>query len=78
MKAMKFEIGKYYKHPSGHYIHILTQIETTMYGTCLCAEVAGIGRNASNALMPVWNDETCAQFYDESTEEEWMKTCYTF
>lgn len=69
---MIFEIGKYYRHPTGQFLRILCQIETTMYGVCLCAEVAGKSRHASNGLMPVGMDESCAQNYEECTEQDWM------
>lgn len=65
---MVFEIGKYYKHSGGGYLHILGEIKTTMWFDCFVAEEAGHG---NSELKPVGKDETSAQNWSETTEADW-------
>ena len=37
-KVLEFEIGKYYSHPGGGCMHILKEIDTTLFGKCFVAE----------------------------------------
>lgn len=65
---MVFEIGKYYKHTTGHQIHIISEIETTLRGRGLLAET-----NGHDELCVVGIMEENAVGYTEITREEWMK-----
>ena len=65
---MKFEVGKFYKHTTGHSLHVLCEIETTMYGNTLLAEIRG-GRND---FMAVGKDEDSTANYHEITKGEWL------
>jgi hypothetical protein len=67
---MTFEIGKYYKHTTGHMLHIITACKTTMYGWTHIAEQA---RDMHETFLAVGLDETSAVNYTEIDEEEWMK-----
>ena len=69
---MLFEVGKYYKHVTSHMLHVLTEAETTLYGKTLIAESVGTKREA---LIAVGGDsESYTVNYEESAEEEWMKS----
>lgn len=65
---MKFEIGKFYKHTTGDCLHILCEIETTMYGNTLLAEQRGGEEN----FIAVGRGEDSAVNYHEITKEEWL------
>lgn len=68
---MQFEIGKYYKHTTGyHMLHVLVEIDTTVYGRTKLAEIVGIG---NERLVAVGDNESDAANYVEANEEEWMK-----
>jgi hypothetical protein len=62
-----FEVGKYYRHEAGDAMHILADVETTMWGSCLLAERAILG-----ALVPVSKSEEAVINWEEITEEEWF------
>jgi len=64
---MRFEIGKYYQHPGGGMMHVISAGKSTMYGWCLIAEEHG-GSN----FRPVGSDEVAAQNWIEITEAEWL------
>jgi hypothetical protein len=64
-----FEIGKYYKHAGGGYLHILGVIRTTMWGICFVAEEGGCG--CGHILKPVGMDSSCSQNWTETTQEDW-------
>lgn len=66
---MRFEIGKFYKHNGGSYLHILGRVKTTLWDDCLVAEEAGRGENA---LVPVGEDEGAAENWTETTYDDWM------
>lgn len=65
---MRFEIGKYYGHPTGEQISIVGEVNTTLYGTCLIAE-----SNKTADLKPVGKDESNAENWVEINKDEWMK-----
>lgn len=66
---MVFEIGKYYKHSGGGFLHILCEAKTTMWVDALVAETSG----HDHGIAPVGKDECSAQNWEETTEVEWMK-----
>ena len=70
-QEMIFDVGKFYKHPTGHCLSIICEAETTMWGSTLVAESAGgyIG----STLLSVGKDEVSAQNYHEISKEEWME-----
>ena len=69
---MVFEVGKFYRHMgSGQDLAIVGEVNTTMYGHILVAEVAG--SKCGTGLIPVGTYESCAENYEEITFEEWMK-----
>jgi hypothetical protein len=68
-EKMVFEVGKYYKHTGGGYLHILCEAETTMWMDPLIAESAGHG---DGRLVPVGKDEAAAVNWTETTKDEWM------
>lgn len=69
---MIFEVGKFYRHMDlGQDLAIVGEVNTTMYGHCLVAEVADWKRGPG--LIPVGTDESCAENYEEITRKEWMK-----
>lgn len=65
---MKFEIGKYYRHTTGHELAILCEAETTIRGKGLVAET-----NGRDELTLVGESEENAVNYTEITKKEWMK-----
>ena len=67
-QAFIFEIGKFYRHTTKEEISIVGNVNTTMWGNCLAAEVAG-----SNTLATVGKGETATENWEEITKEEWMK-----
>lgn len=68
---MTFELGKYYKHPTGSMLHVITAAETTLYGWTLIAEQTGV--NAYETFLAVGADESSVVNYTEISEEEWKK-----
>ena len=65
-----FEIGKFYQHSGGGKLHILGELDTTMWGKlCLIAEEDG-----DSILRPVGKDEASAFNWQEITKKEWMKS----
>lgn len=66
---MKFEVGKYYRHTTGHELAILCEAETTIRGKGLVAET----NNPKEELCLVGMSEKHAVNYTEITKEEWMK-----
>ena len=74
-KMMIFKIGKYYKHTTGHMLHIVTAAKTTLYGWTHIAEQAGV--NARETFLAVGVDDSSAVNYKEIKEEEWMKAFST-
>lgn len=63
---MKFEVGKYYKHSSGALLHIIGEVDSTMYGHCL------VGEGTWNYnLLPVGMNESNAMNYEEINKSEW-------
>lgn len=67
---MIFEIGKFYRHPSGRDMAILGRVTTTLWGESLLAECAC---QRGHLLQAVGEDKTSAQNWEEITREEWMK-----
>jgi hypothetical protein len=65
---MIFEVGKFYRHNTGHEISIVGRLKTTMFGETLVAE-----SNGSIELSAVGSTESYAENYKEISEEEWMK-----
>lgn len=65
---MKFEVGKFYKHTTGHQLAIICTANTTMFGEALIAE-----QNTSIDFVAVGSDEAAAVNYTEITVQEWMK-----
>ena len=65
---MKFEVGKFYKHTTGHCLAILCEQETTMYGKTLLAEHTCEG----DGFIAVGMDEARAINYHEISREEWL------
>jgi hypothetical protein len=68
---MVFEIGKYYKHTTGTYLHVLCEQETTMYGNTLIAECAGY--KVADNFIAVGRDTAATANWQETTREDWMK-----
>jgi hypothetical protein len=64
---MKFEIGKYYEHTTGHIINPLVEAETTLYGKTLIAE------DSQGTLIAVGQDEDSTANYIEISKDKWMK-----
>ena len=64
---MAFEIGKYYKHPTGEEMSLLCEIDTTVYGKCY------VGETNRGELIPIGMGEGFADNWTEITYEEWMK-----
>ena len=62
---MKFEVGKYYKHPAGDMLHVVCWADTFMYGSTMIAEDDG------GELLAVGDTESNAVNYHEITKEEW-------
>lgn len=58
---MRFEIGKYYKHTTGNMLHILGELDTTMYGAkALIAEVAnGVVKSDVKVDVPEQKMPSC-------------------
>lgn len=69
---MKFEIGKYYRHTTGHLLSILGEIETDMWGKTLVAE--SNRPRAMTELTPVGSDAGAAVNYSEIDREQWMQS----
>lgn len=63
---MKFEIGKYYRHPTGAMLYIISAAKTTMWGWTTIAEAS------KTELIAVGDDESAAVNYTEINENEWM------
>lgn len=63
---MKFEIGKYYKHTGGGFLHICGEVKTHIWGHCLIAE------NKDGRLVPVGRDESNAVNWVEISEEQYI------
>lgn len=63
-----FEIGKYYKHTGGGFLHILGRLDTTIWGkNSLIAESSG----NDYGLQAVGGDVDSAVNWSETTKEEW-------
>lgn len=70
-KGFIFKPNKYYKHTTGHMLHTLNVVETTMWGRTLVAEVCS--QDKCVHLIPVGIDsESYTANYTECTEAEWM------
>lgn len=69
-----FQVGKYYKHiGTRELLHIIGEVETTLYGNCLVGE----STNQTN-LVPIGKGEGYAQNYVKIEKEEWdryFKVC---
>ena len=64
---MRFEQGKYYRHPNGYDAHILGWIDTTMWGRTMIAEVAS---KAGVQLLPFAVDESATVNWKEITTQD--------
>ena len=64
----EFEVGKYYKHAGGGFLHILGVVKPTMWNVCFVAEEAGHG---CNQLKPVGMDKDASVNWSECPKEEW-------
>ncbi|KKN78828.1 hypothetical protein LCGC14_0346000 [marine sediment metagenome] len=71
-KELTFEIGRYYKHTTGHKLHIITACRTTLYGWTHIAEQTGV--NGYENFLAVGFDESSATNYTEIDETEWMES----
>ena len=65
----KFQPGKYYKHTTGHMIHCLGFLDTTIYGRALISEESCSG----NIILVGFDSNFNTANYVEITEEEWLK-----
>jgi hypothetical protein len=65
---MKFEIGKFYQHTTGHKLHVVSAGLTTMWGWTLIAESDSMG------LCSLGGDEASAVNWSEICESDWMKS----
>lgn len=65
---MIFEVGKCYRHTTGHEISIVAEVETTMFGKTLLAE-----QTDRLDFMAVGLSEANSENYKEITREEWMR-----
>ena len=65
----KFQPGKYYKHTTGHMIHCLGFLDTTIYGRALISEESCSG----NFILVGFDSNFNTANYVEITEEEWLK-----
>jgi len=68
-KPLRFEIGKYYRHPWSEDMAILCFAETTAYGKTLIAETAG--KHNSGVRCVGYDDDGYAQGWYEITAEDW-------
>ena len=66
---MKFELGKFYKHTTEHYLYICGIVESLMYGRCLMAEVNG------QEFQAVGSDEASAVNFHEIPKKEYQWAC---
>lgn len=66
---MKFEVGKYYRHTTGQKLHVLGELETTMWGKTLIGE-----SDWRSELIPVGQTDDNAVNWSEIDREEWMKS----
>lgn len=66
---MKFELGKFYKHATEHYLYICGIVESLMYGRCLVAEVNG------KVFQGVGSDEVSAANFHEISKKEYLSAC---
>jgi hypothetical protein len=48
---MRFQVGKYYKHNGGEYMHVLCALRTAIYGSTMIAEFN------DGSFRPVGDDE---------------------
>lgn len=65
----RFEIGKVYRHASGHYMKIVGSAQTMAWGWCLLGEEQG-----SRNLIPVGTgDSGYMQNWVKATDEEWER-----
>ena len=71
---MAFELGKYYKHNTGHMLYICGVCHTHMHGTGLMAESNDIDKMTTYIM--VGSDEQSSVNYVEITKEEYLTTCY--
>lgn len=65
---MRFEIGKFYGHTTGHKLYICGMGETQLWGRGLIAE------DNNGTLSVVGSDESSAENYKEITEEEFINS----
>jgi len=66
-KVTYFQVGKYYRHPSGKCMHIIGAVKTTLYNWVLVAE------DGTANLQPIGiGDEGYAQNWYQTTEEDWL------
>ena len=72
---MVFELGKYYKHTTYHYLYVCGVVNSHAYGMGLIAESIHKGRNVE--FMVVGSDENSSVNYTEITKEEYMETCFS-
>jgi hypothetical protein len=66
--SLVFEVGKFYRHPSGHGLFIIGRASTIVFGDTLIAE-----QNNNSSFIAVGSDEENAINFVEITREEWLK-----
>lgn len=72
---MVFEIGKYYKHTTAHYIFVCGIVFTHMHGITLIGE--SNKRKCKTEYIPLGKDESSAVNYTEINKEEFIEVCYS-
>ena len=64
-----FKLRGYYRHPTGESIHVIGELDTTMWGETLVAE------SSRGRLIAVGSDAASAANWVETTEQDWM-SCF--
>ena len=68
---MRFELGKYYRHTSGAWVHIIGMVHSETWGWCL------VGEDPSGALRPVGMGADHALHWEERDQRAWAEWCKT-
>ena len=75
---MKFELGKYYKHTTNHYIYVCGLAHSYLYGLSLVGEhyyPEKRQRKRQPELYQIGTQESHAVNFHEITEQEFLEAC---
>lgn len=64
---MVFGVGKYYRHTTGHMLHVLCEAETKLFGNTLIAETY----DDSEVFTAIGKTEDHSVNYTEISKEDW-------